>query len=152
MEGCQKIRKKEEIMNVSAKINSQRALHQVTLTTNGTDRDLTIAPKSSGFGSSASGAELLCLALATCYCNDIFREARQRGIQVEGVEVSVDSEFGAAGEPASSLTYHAMVRAKAAEKEILDLMADTDRMAEIENTVRIGFNIPLEHMQAISIT
>lgn len=138
-------------MKISASVKNQQLQHQVTLTTNGKDHDLTIAPKSSGFGSSASGAELLCLALATCYCNDIYREARQRGIQVEGVEVYVDSEFGAAGEPASSLTYRATVRARAAEKEILDLMAHTDRMAEIENTVRIGFNIPLEHMQAVSI-
>jgi hypothetical protein len=33
-----------------------------------------------GGGSSANGGELLCLALATCYCNDVYREAKKRGI------------------------------------------------------------------------
>jgi uncharacterized OsmC-like protein len=138
-------------VKISASVKNQRSQHQVILTTSGKVHDLTIAPKPSGLGSSVSGAELLCLALATCYCNDIYREANQRGIHVEGVQVEVNSEFGASGEPANKLTYRATVRARATEKEILDLMAHTDRMAEIENTVRIGFNIALEHMEAVSI-
>jgi uncharacterized OsmC-like protein len=143
---------KEEIMKISANLDNQYDQHRVILTTNGKAHDLAIAPKTSGFGSSVNGAEFLCLALATCYCNDLYREATKRGIQVEQVQVEVDSKFGADGEPASQLSYRATVRAMASEEVILDLMQHTDRMAEIENTLRVGFKIALEHMHAISVT
>jgi uncharacterized OsmC-like protein len=45
---------------------------------------------------------LLFLALATCYCNDIFREAAKQGLKIDGVEVKVEGEFGAEGEPNSA--------------------------------------------------
>jgi len=41
-----------------------------------TDNDfkpITIEPKATGYGSSINGGELLLLALATCFCNDIYR-------------------------------------------------------------------------------
>ena len=53
------------------------------------------------------------LALAACYCNDIYREARKRGIEVEAVEVDVTGHFGNEGEPASEISYSAAVSAKA---------------------------------------
>jgi len=53
----------------------------------------------------ANGGELLCLAMATCYCNDIYREAATRAIEVIGVEVEAKAEFGAEGAPASRLSY-----------------------------------------------
>jgi uncharacterized OsmC-like protein len=138
-------------MKISASIKNQYAQHQVILTTNERAHELAIAPKSSGFGSSVNGAEFLCLALATCYCNDLYREAGKRGIEVSGVQVEVDSEFGADGEPASQLSYRATVSARANENDILELMQHSDQMAEIENTLRVGFKIALEHMQAISV-
>ena len=49
----------------------------------------------SGFGSSATGGELLCLALATCFCNDFYRKAEKQAITVIRVEVEVKAEFGA---------------------------------------------------------
>ncbi len=49
--------------------------------------------KENGYGSSASGGELLFLALATCYCNDIYREAAKKNIKVESVEVDVEGDF-----------------------------------------------------------
>jgi uncharacterized OsmC-like protein len=68
-----------------------------------------IPPKPSGYGSSANGAELLFLALATCYCNDIHREAAKRRIKVKQVEVEVQGDFSAEGEPAKNVTYRAKV-------------------------------------------
>jgi uncharacterized OsmC-like protein len=35
----------------------------------------------------------LFLALATCYCNDIYREAAKRNIKVDSVEVEVEGTF-----------------------------------------------------------
>jgi uncharacterized OsmC-like protein len=49
---------------------------------------------------------LRCLALATCYCNDLYREARKRGIEVHRVEVEVEGSFGAEGAAAERLAYH----------------------------------------------
>ena len=60
---------------ISAAVESGFKQHRVTLTTAGNSHSLEVAPRSSGFGSSANGGELLCLALATCYCNDLYREA-----------------------------------------------------------------------------
>ena len=46
---------------------------------------------------------MLCLAMATCYGNDIYREAAKRGIEVIGVEVQSNAEFDAEGGPAKHL-------------------------------------------------
>jgi len=35
-----------------------------------------IATRHDGFGSSISGGEILFLAIATCYCNDLYREGK----------------------------------------------------------------------------
>lgn len=67
-------------MNISARVQNGYGEHRTTLTTNGITHAIVIPPKASGFGSSANGGELLFLALATCYCNDIYREAARRGI------------------------------------------------------------------------
>ena len=80
-------------MKISARVENRLNNHQVTLTTNGQSQSLQVSPKATGFGSSANGGELLFLALATCYCNDVYREAAKRGIQVERVEVEVDGDF-----------------------------------------------------------
>lgn len=67
-------------MKISAKIENGNGEHHVTVTTNGTSQSLTIPAKASGLGSSVNGGELLFLALATCYGNDLYREAGKRGI------------------------------------------------------------------------
>jgi uncharacterized OsmC-like protein len=88
---------------------------------------------------------------ATCYCNDIYREAAKRGIQVEKVEVEVESQFGAEGESAKEINYHAKVIAHASADDIRELMTQTDRLAEIQKTVRHGLSISLKDMEAVSV-
>ena len=117
---------------------------------NSNSHSIVISPKSSGFGSSANGGELLFLALATCYCNDIYREAAKRNIQVERVEVEVNGDFGAAGEPGKNVTYRAKVHAKGTDEEIRALMAHTDTVAEIQNTLRTGLSVLLNEMEVVS--
>lgn len=82
------------------------------VTTNDTTHTIDIRPKTTSYGSSANGGELLFLALATCYCNDIYREAAARRIEVTAVEVEVEGEFGAPGEPAHNVTYRAKIAGK----------------------------------------
>ncbi len=138
-------------MKISATVQNSEGQHQVTLRTNDNVHSLSIPPKSAGFGSSVNGGELLFLALATCYCNDIYREAGKRGIKVEHVEVSVDGEFGAEGEPAKNVSYRAKVTAHASEEDIRELMRHTDRVAEIQNTLRLGTPVTLSDIEVVSI-
>lgn len=138
-------------MKVIAKVQNSEGQHHVSLSTNDNVHSLTIPPKSTGFGSSANGGELLFLALATCYCNDIYREANKRGIKVEKVEVEVEGEFGAEGEPAKNVSYRAKVTAQASEAEIQELMTQTDRVAEIQNTLRQETPIKLSNIKVVTI-
>ena len=137
-------------MKVQATVRNRANQHQVVLSTNDQAHTLDIPPRASGFGSSANGGELLFLALATCYCNDIYREAGKRGIQVEGVEVEVLGDFGAEGEPARNIRYRAKVTAQAGEQSIRELMQATDRLAEIQNTLRLGLPVELEGIEIAS--
>lgn len=131
-------------MQVRARVESRRNQHDVTLGTDGRSHALAIAPKPDGPGSSASGGELLALALATCYCNDLFREAAGRGIEVHAVEVEVEAEFGGAGEPASRIRYRARVTSDAPVEAVRELIRHTDRVAEVHNTLRGGIAVELE--------
>ncbi|MBI3943946.1 MAG: OsmC family protein [Chloroflexi bacterium] len=135
-------------MQISARIENARGTHRASLRTNDREHALTIQPKPDGFGSSVNGGELLFLALATCYCNDIYREAKKRGIEVHRVEVEVSGEFEGEGEAAQSITYRAEVAAKARREEILDLMRHTDSVAEIQNTLRRSSPVVLAGIEA----
>jgi uncharacterized OsmC-like protein len=135
-------------MKISAEVRNQEGKHEVRLNTNDQSHSITIPPKSTGFGSKANGGELLFLALATCYCNDIYREAEKRKIKVRSVEVTVEGEFA---QTAQNVTYRACVSAEATEEEIRSLMQYTDQIAEIQNTVRSGMTVTLTEIQAIPI-
>lgn len=138
-------------MNISARVTNSQGNHQIILKTNDHAHSISIPPKPEGFGSSANGGELLFLALATCYCNDIYREAAKLGIKVEKVEVEVSGDFGAAGDPAANVSYRAKVTADASEEAIRQLMVHTDSVAEIQNTLRIATPVPLSQMDVVSL-
>ncbi len=139
-------------MKISARVQNSVNQHQVTLRTNDNVHSIVIPPKPTGLGSSANGGELLFLALATCYCNDIYREAAKRGLKVEQVEVEVAGDFGAEGEPARNVTYRAKVTAQASEAEIRELMSHTDRVAEIQNTLRVEIPVTLSGVEVVTIS
>jgi uncharacterized OsmC-like protein len=139
------------IMKISAKVENSKDNHQVTLQTNDNVHSIIVPPKPTGYGSSANGGELLFLALASCYCNDIYREAAKRNIKVERVEVAVNGDFGREGEPAQNVTYHAKVHAQAGEEEIREMMKFTDTVAEIQNTLRIEIPVVLAEIEAVKI-
>jgi organic hydroperoxide reductase OsmC/OhrA len=138
-------------MKISAGVTNREGQHQVTLQTNENVQSIMIPPKVSGLGSSVNGGELLFLALATCYCNDLYREAGKRGIKVQQVEVEVDGDFGGEGDPARNVTYRAKVTAQAAEEDIQALIEQTDRLTEIQNTLRTGTPVVLTSFEAISV-
>lgn len=135
-------------MKITAKVENSKDNHQVTLQTGDNVHSIVIPPKSTGYGSSANGGELLFLALATCFCNDIYREAAKRNINVERVEVEVNGDFGAEGDPAANVTYFAKIHADASEDEIRELMKFTDTVAEIQNTLRVGTPVTFTQIAA----
>lgn len=140
------------MLNIQAHVSSREGSHQVVLHTNDRQHTLSIPVRSNGFGSSANGGELLFLALATCYCNDIYREAAKRGITVRSVQVDVRGTFDEApGSAAEGMTYTARVEAEATVAEIEDLMRHTDTVAEIQNTLRAGRTVTLAGVEAVPV-
>jgi len=139
-------------MKISAHVVNQEGDHSAVLTTDGQEQSLQISPKPDGFGSSVNGGELLFLALATCYCNDLYREARRRGIRIDRVEVEVTGEFSGEGSAADNISYRASVDAKAPREQILDLMRHTDSVAEIQNTLRRSSPVILSHCDAHEVS
>jgi uncharacterized OsmC-like protein len=138
-------------MKFSARVENSKDNHKVFLQTGDNVHSIVIPPKPTGYGSSANGGELLFLALASCYCNDIYREAAKRNIKVERVEVEVNGDFGTEGEPAQNVIYRAKVFAQASEEEIREMMKFTDTVAEIQNTLRVGAPVILGDVEVVKV-
>ena len=130
-------------MQIIATIKSKFNQLQTSVQTNDAAKSLQIASKPNGYGSSVNGGELLMLSLATCYCNDIYREAAKRNINVSNVEVEFTGNFGGEGEPGLNFKYKVHIDADASPSEIEDLIRHTDKVAEIHNTLRKGVEINL---------
>jgi uncharacterized OsmC-like protein len=130
-------------MQISAKIESRFHSQVTAVQTDDLAKTLPIPVKPTGFGSAINGGELLLLALATCFCNDLYREARKRQIVVSAVEVECTGEFGAEGEPGRNFQYTARVSADASPEVIAELIQATDQLAEVHNTLRQGLNVTL---------
>jgi organic hydroperoxide reductase OsmC/OhrA len=134
---------------IRAHVKSSLGRHDVLVATADNQRAIAIPAKATGLGSSVNGGELLFAALATCYVNDVYREAAKRAIRVESVEVEVRGEFGAEGEPARDVTYSVKVHGDAGAADLRALVADTDRVAEIQNTLRAGVGVTLAAVEVV---
>lgn len=128
---------------MSASVDSKHNRQEVVVQTNGSAQTLQMPVKPSGLGSAINGGELLLLALATCYCNDIYREAGKKGIPVSGVEVECLGDFGGVGEPGSNFTYSVKIHSEASSEVIAELIRHTDQVAEVHNTLRKGAAVNL---------
>jgi organic hydroperoxide reductase OsmC/OhrA len=125
-------------MRIAARLTNRASSHDVTLDTAGRTQPLAVAARPNGDGSAVNGGEFLMLALATCYCNDLYREAAARGIALTAVEVEASAEFAAAGLAATDIRYRARVESTASAADIEALLRETDQVAEVHNTVRAG--------------
>ena len=130
-------------MKILARLENTSESNDVTIQTNENIQKLAIPSKPNGFGSSINGGELLMLSLATCFCNDIYREAKIKGIKVSKVIVEVSGEFAAAGEPGFNITYSSKLEGNATDEELKKLVIHTDKVAEIQNTLRAGVSVTL---------
>jgi organic hydroperoxide reductase OsmC/OhrA len=138
-------------VKIGARIRSGAGRHVAEVETTGVRKAVSIPAKQDAPGSSINGGELLLLAIATCYCNDVYREAGKRSIAIESVEVDVVGEFGGEGEGAHHVQYSARVAGAASEAELKELLVLTDRVAEIHNTLRSGVDVRLERTEVVRV-
>jgi organic hydroperoxide reductase OsmC/OhrA len=130
-------------MRISATVLNTSNAHQVSVSTGTSSQDLAIAGKAKGRGSGVYGGEFLMLAIATCYCNDVFREAAHLAIPVDAVEVEAQADFDGVGLAARNISYKARVESTAPQADILELLRATDAVAEVHNTIRVGATVSL---------
>jgi uncharacterized OsmC-like protein len=132
-------------MHISASIINSGERNEITVSTNNSSKELSIPSKPEGKGSAVNGGELLFSALATCVCNDVYREAAKRQIEIKSVEVKVTGEFGKEGEAGFNIEYSVNTNANASEEEIRELISYVDKVAEIHNTLRVGTTVTLKN-------
>ena len=130
-------------MRISAKVLNTESTHRAEVATAGQPRAIAIPAKAGARGSEASGGELLMLALATCYCNDLFREAARLGLVLRSVEVEAEADFPGVGLAATDIRYTARIESDLDPADIERLLAETDAVAEVHNTVRGGVPVVL---------
>ena len=131
-------------MRISAQVSSSFQKNNITLRTEDDQKSLVISPKADGYGLSVNGGELLFLALATCFCNDLYREAKGRNLEISNIDVEVFGDFGAEGEPAQNISYKVSLEApNLSQEEIASLIKKVDEVAEIHKTLGNGIEINL---------
>ena len=116
-------------------------------------RTLTVdrSEQAGGMGLGFNGGELLLLAIGGCYCNDTFREAAKLGMVIKSVQVDVQADWGGDPVRAQNVTYSTRIEAEASIPDILALIEQTDQVAEIPNSLRLGTPVMLTEAQAISV-
>ena len=146
-----KSKKEKDMIPVKAHMKNSSGFNTIKLSSGDESHSIEINTQEGGIGSKARGGELLFLSIAACYINDIYREAKNRDIEVDAVEVTVEGEFEAApGSMAENVRYLAKVTANADEKTILELIEHTDTVAEIPISLRSAIKVELLPSIAVS--
>ena len=104
-----------------------------------------------GEGLGFNGGELLLLAIGGCYSNDLYREASKKGIRVRSVSVHVSADWSGDPVRAQNVSFSVKVQADANKADILALIRQTDAVAEIPNSLRLGTPVTLGAVEAVSI-
>ena len=89
-----------------------------------------------GGGLGFNGGQLLYLSIAACWSNDLYREAATMGIELDGVEITVDGDFPARGAGSTPSSVDVVVRSGAFEERVRELIAEVERVAEIPRAIR----------------
>ncbi len=139
-------------MVISARVRNSKGVHSAVVTSSGEAKHVPIPAKAEGFGSAVSGGELLFLALATCYCNDVYREAKKCNIEIREIEVEVTGSFGAEGETAYAVRYKPRIKSSAPWQQVRELLRNTDRVAEVQKTLRAGVPVDLVIEEPTKVT
>lgn len=97
-----------------------------------TDRPTAAGGRGLGF----NGGQLLYLSIAACWSNDLYREAATMGIELDGVEITVDGDFPSRGSGSTPISVDVVVRSAASEERVRALIAEVERVAEIPRAIR----------------
>jgi organic hydroperoxide reductase OsmC/OhrA len=136
-------------VRIAASLHNSGRDHRVTVTTGEVSQDLPVRAKDVGQGSSVNGGEFLMLALASCCCNDIYREAARLGLIVDAVDVEAEADFEGAGLAARNIRYRVRVASSATRAQVAELLKQTDAVAEVHNTVRAGAAVSLVPWESV---
>jgi organic hydroperoxide reductase OsmC/OhrA len=128
---------------ITATVRNSKTQHEVIVRTGEGTQVLAVPAKPSGRGSAVNGGEFLMLALATCYCNDLYREAERLGVPVDAVVVEATADFPGIGLAATNIRYEVWVSSPANAEAVADLVRQTDAVAEVHNTIRAGAAVSL---------
>lgn len=96
-----------------------------------------------GGGLGFNGGQLLYLAIAGCVSNDLFREARSRGIELTSVRVVVEGDFIGDPQVSTPVDYTVEIAGDAAADVLSALVHEVDAVAEIPNSLRAGTPVRL---------
>ena len=89
-----------------------------------------------GRGLGFSGGQLMYASIAACVSNDLYREASTLGIRLSRVEITVDGDFPARGQPSTPVSVDVQLEGDADDARLDELLAVVDRVAEIPNSMR----------------
>lgn len=97
-----------------------------------------------------TGGHVLHLAIAGCVSNDLFREAKARGIRLTRVKVTAAGGFD--GDPCRStgVTYDVEVEGDASVADLEDLVSRVESLAEIPSALRHGAVVRLDSREVRS--
>ena len=88
-----------------------------------------------------TGAHLLHLAVAGCVLNDVYREANERGIRVDGVRVTASGGFDTHTWASTGITYGVEIDCTGSAEQRAQLVERVDRVAEIPRAIRAGATV-----------
>lgn len=97
-----------------------------------------------GRGLGFNGGQLLYLAVAGCVSNDLYREARARGIGLTSVRVVVEGDFSGDPPVSDEIVYRVEIDGDAAAEDLERLVRHVDEIAEIPNSLRRGTRVRLD--------
>lgn len=106
-------------------------------------------PRAGGLGIGFSGEELFMMAIGASVCNDLYREAAIRGIEIAHVEIIVNGDWS--GEPAlaKNIRYDIRLESSAPREAVEELIKYTDQVAEIPYSLRSGTQVRLNAVDIV---
>jgi organic hydroperoxide reductase OsmC/OhrA len=96
-----------------------------------------------GGGLGFNGGQLLYLAIAACYSNDLYREAATRGITLHRVAITVDGDFAGPGAASTPVVVDLELEGDAAPADLEALLDEVHAVAEIPRSLRDGTPVEL---------
>ncbi|MDQ4052375.1 MAG: OsmC family protein [Actinomycetota bacterium] len=85
-----------------------------------------------------TGAHLLHLAVAGCVLNDLYREARELGVDLAGARVVASGAFDTGTWTSTGIHYRVDLDTQADPEDVRRLLARVDEVAEIPRAIRAG--------------